>query len=91
MSKPILLLVKDKWNSQRFTSFVRTFLLQAFFWKYSITDTIDKLTESLLKKKDPVFFLLLFSLLMSQFLFSIIKNRWFKDPLKKPCTLKLAW
>lgn len=67
MSKPILLLVKDKWNSQRFTSFVRTLFLQASFENISVADTIDKLTESLLKKKDPVFLLLLFSFLMSQF------------------------
>ena len=51
MSKPILLLVKDKWNSQRFTSFVRTLFLQASFENISVADTIDKLTESLLKKK----------------------------------------
>lgn len=68
MSKPILLLVKDKWNSERFTSFVRTLFLQASFENISVADTIDKLTESLLKKKkDPVFLLLLFSFLMSQF------------------------
>ena len=67
MSKPILLLVKDKWNSERFTSFVRTLFLQACFENISVADTIDKLTESLLKKKDPVFLLLLFSFLMSQF------------------------
>lgn len=56
MSKPILLLVKDKWNSERFTSFVRTLFLQASFENISVADTIDKLTESLLKKKKKILY-----------------------------------